>query len=405
MKIAVIGAGLSGLNAARILSEYCNVDVYEKNTPGGLAGSVCTENYCIESFYHHFFRGDEYLLGILRELNLSGKVVWSVVRVGQAHRGKIYSLSTPLDILLYPGMNFMEKLRLARFTYEAKRKEYWRFDETGVMEGLRKDAGESLINKFFMPLLRSKFGENFSEVSYAWLLARVSLRANRKLSGEELGYLRGGFHQLVDSLSENLNVIGEEAKISRTNKWEVNGREYDVVLYTAPLPELKNLSGVISIPQIRYQSSICLLMGMKERFHDTIYWINYENEPFGATIEHTNFMPHEDYGEHVIYAASYTTPDRVFDRQDHEIFRLYIRGLSDYGLDEDQIKWWKVIRAKYSGPIYETGFLKKVTPYRILDDFYIAGMTSMPNYPERSMNGSLLAGKEVAEKIIKDHLS
>jgi len=405
MKIAVIGAGLCGLNAGRILSEYTKVDVYEKSTVGGLAGSICNENYCIEAFYHHFFRSDKYLLDLLKELNLRKKVVWKIVKVGQTYNGRIYSLSTPVEILLYPGMSLTEKIRLAKFTIEAKRREYMSFDEVDVIEGLKKDVGESLTEKFFLPLLRSKFGDNYRDVSYAWLLARVSLRANRKLNGEELGYLKGGFHNLVSSLKENLSIIHGKARILKSNGWEVNGNKYDAVLFTAPLTELGDLSKMLSVSQVKYQSSICLLLGMKSEFHDSIYWINYDSEPFGATIEHTNFMSVADYGEHIMYVASYTTPDRVFERDDSEIFKLYTKALSKYGLVENQIRWWRVIRAKYSGPIYERGYMRKITPYKILNDFYVAGMTSAPNYPERSMNGSLLAGKEVAEIIIRDHLS
>ncbi len=405
MRIAVIGAGLAGLNAARILSEYCDVDVYESKTVGGLAGSVCSGRYCIEVFYHHFFRNDLYLIGLLKDLNLRNRVVWRVVKVGQEYRGKIYSLSTPSEILFYPGMGFTDKLRLALFTLNAKKMNYREFDEISVIDGLKKDVGENVLNRFFMPLLRSKFGENYRDVSYAWLLARVSLRGNRKLRGEELGYLRGGFQQLVDALSEDLTIINEGARITRSGGWEVNGRRYDVVVYTAPIPELGDLAAGLGIKPVKFQSSICLLMGMKEEFHSSLYWINYESEPFGATIEHTNFMNPDDYGEHLMYVASYTTPDRVFEKGDEDIFRRWTGILSRYGMNREKIKWWRVFRAKYSGPVYEKGYMKKITPYRVRNDFYIAGMTSMTNYPERSMNGSLLAGKEVAETLIEDHLS
>ena len=405
MRIAVVGAGLTGLNAARILSEYCSVDVYERENTGGLAGSVFINSYWIEAFYHHFFRSDDYLITLLRDLNLYRRAVWKTVGVGQVCQNKIYSLSTPLDILLYPRMSLLEKLKLTGFTLSARRRDYRKFDEISVIDGLKRDAGEGLLKKFFLPLLKSKFGENYRDVSYAWLLARVSLRSNRKLKGEELGYLRGGFIQLVDSLSTELNIVKENARIGKSGSWEVNGRKYDAILFTAPLPELNDLLEKFEIPQIKYQSSICLLMGMKEPFHSSLYWINYENEPFGATIEHTNFMPLEDYGEHLIYAASYTTPERLYGMSDKEIQRVYTQSLTKYGLDEKNITWWRVFRAKYSGPVYEKGYIKRITPYRISSNFYIAGMTSEPNYPERSMNGSLKAGHEVANAIIKDHLS
>ncbi|AKG91000.1 Protoporphyrinogen oxidase [Geoglobus ahangari] len=405
MRVAVVGAGLAGLNAARMLSEYCKVDVYEAGEVGGLAGSYCAGRYCIEAFYHHFFRGDEYLLSLIDELGLGGKVVWRVAKVGQEFQGRIYPLNTPVEILAYPGMSLLDKVRLTAFTLKARRKRFEEYDDVGVLDGLRGDAGERLIERFFMPLLRSKFGDNFERVSYAWLLARVSLRSNRKLSGEELGYLRGGMYQLVEKLSEGLNVVRERAAVKKTSRWSVNGREYDAVIYTAPLPELGELAKTLGIAEVEYQSSICLLLGMDESFTDSLYWVNYSSAPFGATIEHTNFMPLEDYGERLMYVASYTTPDRVLEMSDEEVFRTYTRHLERYGLDAEGIRWWKVFRAKYSGPVYERGFRRKITPYRVAEGFYVAGMTSEANYPERSMNGSLLAGKKAAEQLISDLLS
>ena len=39
---------------------------------------------------------------------------------------------------------------------------------------------------------------------------------------------------------------------------------------------------------------------------DGNYWLNIKADvPFGAVIEHTNFMPFEDYGEHLVYITSY----------------------------------------------------------------------------------------------------
>ena len=232
----------------------------------------------------------------------------------------------------------------------------------------------------------------------------MCIRSNRKLRGEELGYLRGGFQQFIEKLSEGIEIEIKRAKLKFNGKWSVCGEDFDAVIYTAPLPELGELKDKLGIRDIDYQSSICLLVGSKDRYTD-MYWINYDNSPFGATIEHTNFMPFEDYGEHIIYFASYTTPSKVYEKSDKEIYREYMNAAKRYGFREESVKWYRVFRAKYAGPIYKKGYRKKITPYRIRKGFYIAGMTSEANYPERSMNGSLLAGKIAAEKLIEDFLS
>jgi len=402
MKIAVVGAGLTGLKAAKELSEYASVVVFEPEDIGGLVASYGG----IEKFYHHCFKDDDFLLEEIKRSGLNSKLVWRIAKTGFAANGKIYPLNTPFEILRYPLLTFGEKIRLARFTLKSRKLNYEDFDDIGVIEGIRRELGEGLLERFFMPLLRSKFGENAEEVSYAWLLGRVAIRSNRKFSGEEIGYIRHGFQQLVDKMAEGLEIRKERARIRKAAKWEVNGEQFDAVVYTAPLPELGELSEKLGIPEIRYQSSVCALVGAEETLTENIYWTNIVDRiSFGAVIEHTNFMPYEDYDIHLIYLASYSTPDGyLFNLSEEEIRRLFLSDLKKLGFNTESIKWMKIFKAKYSGPIYEKGYRRKITPYRVADGFYIAGMTSGPSYPERSMNGSIRAGYEVAEQVKKDFL-
>ena len=401
MKIAIIGAGLTGLRAANELKEYAKVRVFEKNEIGGLLSSFCN-GYYIEKYYHHLFRKDSELLETIKRFGLNSKLVWKTVKVGFAINGSIYSLSTPIDILRYPHMSFRDKLDLAIFTIRSRKLEYENFDDIPVISALKDRFGDRLLEKFFMPMLKAKFGENADKVSFAWLLARVAIRSNRRLRGEEIGYLRHGFHQLIEKMAENLEIVHANCEIKLEGKWSVNGEDFDAVIFTGPIPELGELAFKFRLPRIKYQSSVCALASLKNSISD-IYWINVEKATFGAIIEHTNFMPFEDYGENLVYLASYSTPEGwLFNQADSETAKLFLRDLKRFNVREGDVRWIRIFKAKYSSPIYETGFLKKITPYRIHDGFYIAGMTSKPNYPERSMNGSLKAGREVAECLKKD---
>ena len=405
MKIAIVGAGLTGLSCALELKDY-NPTIFECYDVGGLLASYERKGYRIEKFYHHFFRWDHDLLNIIKKLGLSSKVVWKIAKTGFAIDGKIYPLNTPLEILRYPHLSLTDKIKLARFTLKSRKRDYTIEDDRGVVEGIREELGENLLQKFFMPLLKAKFGENYDRVSYAWLLARVAIRSNRKLSGEELGYLRGGFWQLVDRMAEGLNIIRKPVEnIGYFNKrYHIHGMEFDAVVWTAPLPFLDpKIANALNLPNISYQSSICALVGCEKPLSD-LYWINVDNAIFGAVIEHTNFMPFEDYGEHLIYLASYTTPNsELFRMSEKDLANLYLKDLEKLGMKRRDVKWIKIFKAKYSAPIYEKGYLKKIVPYRTnLKGFYLAGMFSKPNYPERSMNGSIKAGIEVAKALKED---
>ncbi|MCX8172850.1 MAG: NAD(P)/FAD-dependent oxidoreductase [Archaeoglobaceae archaeon] len=401
MKVAIIGAGLTGLRAANELKEYAKIKIFERNEIGGLLASICNE-YCIEKFYHHLFKSDSEVLWTIKKFGLSSKLVWRTVKVGFAIRDQIYSLSTPIEILKYPYMSIRDKIKLAMFVLKSKKLNYEDFDEISAFSVLKEKFSQNLFENFFLPMLRAKFGENAEKVSYAWLLARVAIRGNRKLRGEEIGYLRHGFYQLIEKMQEDVEIVMKPGNIKREGKWSVNGEDFDAIIFTAPIPELGEIAKRLQLSEIHYQSSICALLSIKKSISD-IYWINIDKAIFGAIIEHTNLMPFEDYGENLVYLASYSTPDGwLFNLSNSEISRLFLADLKRFGIEKNDVNWLKVFKAKYSSPIYEKGFLKKITPYRIHDGFYIAGMTSKPNYPERSMNGSLKAGKEVAEQIKKD---
>ena len=406
MKVAIIGAGLTGLNAALNLKEYADVKIFEKGDVGGLASSFCKE-YCIEKFYHHCFRQDGELIQLIKDFKLSNKLLWKVAKVGYAVNGKIYPLNTPLEILKYPYLSFYDKLKLAVFTVKCRGRNYILEDSKGVVDGIREELGDRLLDRFFMPLLRSKFGENYRDVSYAWLLARVAIRSNRKYGGEELGYLRHGFNQLIEKMVEEVEVEKRNVKLEKFGSYHICGERFDAVIYTAPLPELDvRFKRALRLPNIKYQSSVCALVGLKDQLTN-VYWTNIADMlSFGALIEHTNFMPFEDYCEHLIYLASYSTPDGwLFNCNESELVKIYIKDLQKFGVDEKDVNWIKIFKAKYSSPIYEVGYINKITDYKTsLKGFYIAGLTSKPNYPERSMNGSVKAGKEVAEVLKSDFL-
>jgi protoporphyrinogen oxidase len=52
----------------------------------------------------------------------------------------------------------------------------------------------------------------------------------------------------------------------------------------------------------------------------------------------------------------------------------------------------------FAGPVYTTGYRGHIPAYEE-KGLFLAGMFSLANYPERSMEGSIIAGSEVANRI------
>jgi protoporphyrinogen oxidase len=66
-----------------------------------------------------------------------------------------------------------------------------------------------------------------------------------------------------------------------------------------------------------------------------------------------------------------------------------------FSLARCDIRWHRVAIDPWAGPVYTTGYRSLVPGYEN-QGLFMAGMFSMTNYPERSMEGSIRAGLEVA---------
>ena len=136
MRIAIVGAGLTGLSCALELRDYDPI-VFECCDVGGLLSSYRRGSYVIEKFYHHIFRWDYDLLRLIKKLGLSSKVVWRITRTGFAIEGKIFPLNTPIEILRYPHLNLKDKIKLAIFTLKSRKRNYTLEDDRCVIDGIR----------------------------------------------------------------------------------------------------------------------------------------------------------------------------------------------------------------------------------------------------------------------------
>ena len=421
MKTVIIGGGLAGLAAAYKLGPKDEIILIEKEPElGGMASSYKIGGYTIEKYYHHIFASDKELISLIEELGLGNRLEWLKGTTGYYFDGKIYPMNTPLEIL--KALPLMDVIRLTFLVLKAKSiKDRTPFDEITAKKWIIDTAGESVYNNFFLPLLSSKFGDNKEKVSAAWLLGRVQIRSNRGTKGERLGYMRGGFELLLEKMVENIRKTGgiiEQGNVSRIEMAggsikgvTVDGKliECDRIISTVAPHVLEKLmeTRLLGLDMnISYQGTACALFGLKEKIMDDIYWLNIkEDVPFGAVIEHTNFIPESDYGERLMYVTTYfqDPQSQLWRSSNEEVIELYLQGLEKlFPGFREKVKWWRLRRDMDTAPVYEVGYGKKVLPYETkIKGLYLAGMFSDSNYPERSMNGSILAGFKCAEAVLK----
>ncbi|HEX7628075.1 MAG TPA: NAD(P)/FAD-dependent oxidoreductase [Candidatus Methanoperedens sp.] len=420
MTTVIIGGGLAGLAAAYKLAGKDEIILIEKEPElGGMASSYKIAGYTIEKYYHHIFASDNELISLIEELGIGARLEWLKGTTGYYFNGKIYPMNTPIEIL--KALPLMDVIRLTILVLKAKTiKDRTPFDEITAKKWIIDTAGESVYNNFFLPLLQSKFGDNKKKVSAAWLLGRVQIRSNRGTKGERLGYMRGGFELLLEKMVENIRKRGGIIKQGNVSRIEtaagsikgviVDGNliECDRVISTVAPRVLEKImeTKLLGLDMdIGYQGTACALFGLKEKVMDDIYWLNIkEDVPFGAAIEHTNFIPESDYGERLMYVTTYFQDKEsiLWKSNDEEVIELYLKGLEKlFPGFREKVKWWRLRRDMDTAPVYEVGYGKKVLPYETkIKGLYLAGMFSDSNYPERSMKGSILAGFKCAEAVL-----
>jgi protoporphyrinogen oxidase len=403
MNVCVIGGGLSGLSAAYYLAKDATVELYERDMRlGGCCASLPVGDAWIEKFYHHCFAGDRHLLDLIDDLGLTQRLEWRTGTTGYFVDGTIYPLSTPMEILRYPHLTLGDKARLALLTLRSARYDVASLDDVPAKEFVESTCGSHVYTSFFEPLLTAKFGEKRTEVSAAWLLSRIAIRSNRSAGGERLGYLDGGYQTLIEALERQCTAEGctlhtgspvRELK-KENGAWTADGKKYDAVVSTIAPGDLARIGGP-QLPDIPYQGAACMTLGLDREVTNGIYWLNMKDRaPYGAVIGHTNFVPKDRYGEHIVYLASYFTGDLPPNYGESMLGDFCSR----FGVEEREIHWHTLTVEPSAGPIYTTGYRRHIPSYRE-EGLFLAGMFSRPNYPERSMEGSLIAGKEVADQI------
>ena len=429
MRILIIGGGVTGLFAGHELSGRAHhVTVVERDAvPGGLASGFPVNGATLERFYHHFFAGHTALFSLLGELGLAGDLVWRRARMGFYHGGTLYPFETPLDLLKFRPLPFLSRVRLGAASLLMKRIKDWRAIESeSALSFLRRTTGNEACRVIWEPLLRMKFGGQSESVSAAWIWNRIAdrRRSSKGMRGETLGYLRGGLQRICDAAAQSIVRRGGDVRLgcgvqqliieNGSCRGAVAGGariEADAVICTLPSSQLVRLAPglpseyVHALGAIDYQGSLCCVLSLRRRLTD-YYWINISSAtiPFVGLIEHTNFIPPEEYGgQHLIYLAKYLErDDPYYTMPEQEIADRFMQSLAAMfpGFDRtrDLNRTW-LFRAPNTQPVFKVGYSRIMpeipTPIRGL---FLANTTQI--YPEsRALNSSVVLARRVADTV------
>ena len=168
--------------------------------------------------YHVTLLSDSHTRGILAELGLDDEIEWVKTRTGYYSEGRLSSVSNSLEFLRLPALNLVDKLRLGATIWYGSRVTDWRrLEQIDVETWLRQLSGGRAFRRFWLPQLRAKLGDAYTETSAAFLWATIQrLYAARRsgLKEEMFGYVPGGYARVLERFGELLRSEGVQIELA-----------------------------------------------------------------------------------------------------------------------------------------------------------------------------------------------
>lgn len=255
-RIAIIGAGVSGLSAARILrSKGYSPVVYEKNDqPGGLIRCSIEEG----NLFHR-------VGGIVFNTKIDRVKAWFGQQFDLDHEfvkaRRNAKILTGDHNIGYPIENYL--YQLPRTLYKKIAKEIlllsWQSNHAANFdEFLRKRFGQTLYEVYFLPYNSKLWNFDLAKIPLPWLEGKLPMplhpqilmnnffrRAEKEMVHSTFYYPRkGGSSFITNRLAEGSEICYQTPveRIERSgDRWKVDGESYDVLIYTGDVRKLDTI--------------------------------------------------------------------------------------------------------------------------------------------------------------------
>ena len=427
MKIAIIGAGISGMAAAFDLQKAGHeVTIFEgSDHVGGLASGFKKAEWAtsVEYFYHHWFQTDKDMLRLMDDLHLRDQVIYRRPKTVIYYNEAFYPLDSPIAALTFPGFRFWDMVRFGFVTVYLRYLASWKTMEKYTADDwMLRWYGKRVHEVSFRPLLMGKFGDHFQDVNMAWMWARLKARSTK------LGTFQGGFQRFCDLFADRLRETGVDIRLStpvRQIKKAQDGLSLQVgeateifdrcLVTTSPAllaktaPELPQdyLQGLLSLQSM---GAVVMVVSIKHQLSkEGYYWYSMPKSagyPFLALVEHTNFVPAEQFnGEHILYIGDYLDTDHpYFSMNKEELLEKFLPSLqrinSEFSADWVTDSW--LFKTNYAQPIPLLNHSKNIPAIKTpIPGLYFASMSQV--YPwDRGTNFAVQIARKAVGLMLED---
>jgi protoporphyrinogen oxidase len=380
MSVGIVGGGLLGLGIAHNLAQQgVDVAVYEaEKRLGGLAGTTNIGGARVDRYYHAVTLTDDKVVSLAESLGL--KIRWRPLGVGFYHQGRLCSMSTPREVLAFPGLRLDDKARLAAFVLRCGRiSDHEALDEQPIEPWVRRMASDRLWEKLWEPLLDSKFDGRYGDLPATYLWSRTRRTAGTRSKGgrEVMGWIEGGYQALVDRLANRIRELGGEVHTSTpvhhipATRGRAIGvvhdkgfRAHEYVVTTQLRPHVEKLlvgelRSQLEPDANRYLGVVCVVARVK-RSVSPYYALNITDRrvPITSVVETTHVVDPAQVGGHLLYIPRYVDPESPeLDRPSEEITEEYLGHVGTLfpGFRRENVIATQVARTRMAEPIHVAG--------------------------------------------------
>lgn len=391
--VGIIGGGVLGMALAlRLRKAGAHVTLLESApATGGLASSDdLGGGYTWDRFYHVILMSDLHTRALLEELGIADKLRWGVTRTGFYTDGKLYSLSNNLEFLRFPPLSLLDKFRLGGTIFLASQiRDGKNLEKVLCEEWLTRWSGRRVVERMWLPLLKSKLGENYriASASFIWaIIARMYAARRSGLKREMFGYVDGGYDLVLKTLQARLDSLGVVtrygAKVTEVQdrggsvQIRLSGAEtlsFDKVVATIPTQAIASLSPQLQddekrrLNDVTYQGIVCASV-LTRKALGPYYVTNITDRwvPFTGVIEMTALVDKERFGGNsLVYLPCYLTQqDSYWQASDEQVEADFIAALERMypHFKREDVVAFKVFRARQVLAISTLEYSDKLLP-------------------------------------------
>lgn len=442
MRIIVLGAGPTGLGAARKLQDldHSNWHVYEKNDyVGGLSASFKDNNgflwdiggHVLFSHYEYFDQVvDEALAGEYFEHQRESWIRILQTWVPYPFQNNIrylpgYALKECLEGLRNhrdggaKAANFKEWMcevfggGIVQYFMEPHNKKVW-----GVpLESMSKDWIDRRVSVVDIEKLEKNIAEGRDDVSWG---------PNNRFKFPKRGATGAIFEGIARSLQENISLSHEMERVNLQKKEIVftSGQRvsYDVLINTTPIDQFVGKCNYLpesvsrAAHRLVHNSGLIVGLGFAGEKTDKRCWMYFpeNNTPFYRVTNFHNYSPHnvpERKNEKYFSLMCETTYSTYKTVDKSSIIESSMQGLIESGLISGDERMNNVSRflidIPYSYPVPTLDrdrTLSQIQPFLESRDIYSRGRFGAWKYEVGNMDHSFMQGAEVIDKILNGNV-